>query len=95
VVARSHHENWDGSGYPDGLYGDQIPLAARVVRITDAFDAMTNERPYQQPVSFEAALEELRASSGRDFDPELVRLFGDLLRSDADLRSKLSTVRLS
>jgi hypothetical protein len=94
-IARSHHENWDGSGYPDGLYGDRIPLAARVVRIADAFDAMTNERPYQAPVSFEAALEELTANSGRDFDPTLVRIFGELLRSDADLRAKLMELRRS
>lgn len=94
-VARSHHENWDGTGYPDGLYGDRIPFAARVVRITDAFDAMTNRRPYQQPVSFEAALEELHANAGRNFDPELVRLFGDLLRTDADLRSQLTALRLA
>jgi len=94
-IARSHHENWDGSGYPDGLYGDQIPLPARIVRLTDAFDAMTNRRPYQQPVSFEAALEELSAGSGHDFDPTLVRLFGDLLRSDADLRTRLTDLRLS
>jgi hypothetical protein len=93
-VARSHHENWDGSGYPDGLYGDRIPLAARIVRITDAFDAMTNRRPYQSPVSFEAALEELDANAGHDFDPELVRLFGDLLRTDASLRSHLTDLRL-
>ena len=93
-VARSHHENWDGSGYPDGLYGDRIPLAARIVRITDAFDAMTNERPYQAPVSFEAALEELQANAGHDFDPELVTLFGGLIRSDAELRGQLTTVRL-
>lgn len=93
-VARSHHENWDGSGYPDGLYGDRIPLAARIVRITDAFDAMTNRRPYQSPVSFEAALEELHANAGRDFDPELARLFGDLLRTDATLRSHLTDLRL-
>jgi HD domain len=88
-IARSHHENWDGTGYPDGLYGDRIPLGARVVRITDAFDAMTHERPYQRPVSIEAALEELMASSGRDFDPTLVRLFVDLVRTDADLRTAL------
>ncbi len=94
-VARSHHENWDGSGYPDGLYGDRIPLPARIVRVTDAFDAMTNRRPYQVPFSFEAALEELQANAGRDFDPELVRLFGDLLRTDADLRGQLTTLRLS
>lgn len=89
-VARSHHENWDGSGYPDGLYGDRIPLAARIVRITDAFDAMTNDRPYQQPVSFEAALEELSANAGHDFDPDLVHLFADLIRSDATMRGQLT-----
>lgn len=94
-VARSHHENWDGTGYPDGLYGDRIPLAARIVRITDAFDAMTNRRPYQRPVSFEAALEELSANAGHHFDPQLVRLFGDLLRTDADLRSQLTELRLA
>jgi HD-GYP domain-containing protein (c-di-GMP phosphodiesterase class II) len=93
-VARSHHENWDGSGYPDGLYGDRIPLPARIVRITDAFDAMTNRRPYQQPVSFEAALEELHANAGHDFDPDLVHLFGNLLRSDFDLRGELTDLRL-
>ncbi|MBI2780934.1 MAG: HD domain-containing protein [Chloroflexi bacterium] len=92
-VARSHHENWDGSGYPDGLYGDRIPLAARIVRITDAFDAMTNRRPYQAPVSIEAALEELQATAGHDFDPELVRRFGDLIRSDARLRGQLMPPR--
>jgi hypothetical protein len=93
-IARWHHENWDGSGYPDGLYGDRIPLPARIVRITDAFDAMTNRRPYQDPVSFEAALEELHANAGHDFDPDLVRRFDDLLRTDGDLRSQLTTLRL-
>ena len=92
-IARSHHENWDGTGYPDGLYGDRIPLPARIVRITDAFDAMTNERPYQQPMSFEAAIEELTAGSGRDYDPNLVRQFAELMRTDADLRAKLTELR--
>ena len=92
-IARSHHENWDGSGYPDGLYGDRIPFAARVVRITDAFDAMTNARPYQDAVSFEAALEELAANAGIDFDPNLVWLFSELVRSDATLRAQLSELR--
>lgn len=91
-IARSHHENWDGSGYPDGRYGDQIPLAARIVRITDAFDAMTNRRPYQDPVSLEAALEELHANAGVHFDPALVRRFSDLLRTDQDLRSQLTSL---
>ena len=94
-IARSHHENWDGTGYPDGIYGDRIPLPARIVRITDAFDAMTNERPYQRPMSFEAALEDLTAGSGREFDPNLVRLFAELVRSDADLRARLTESRRS
>ena len=93
-VARSHHENWDGTAYPDGLYGDRIPFAARIVRIADAFDAMTNLRPYQQPVSFEAALEELQSNAGRDFDPELVTRFVELVRSDAALRTELTELRL-
>lgn len=93
-IARSHHENWDGTGYPDGLYGDRIPLAARIVRITDAFDAMTNRRPYQMPVSFEAALEEIQSGSGREYDPDLVRHFIELVRSDADLRRVLTELHL-
>ncbi len=92
-VGRWHHENWDGTGYPDGLYGDRIPQAARIVRITDAFDAMTNRRPYQPPVSFEAALEELQANAGQDFDPDLVRQFMELIRSDHALRTELTGLR--
>jgi HD domain len=93
-VARWHHENWDGTGYPDGLYGDRIPLTARIVRIADAFDAMTNRRPYQQPVSFEAALEELQAGAGKEFDPQLVQRFVEMIRGDADLRAELTELRL-
>jgi HD-GYP domain-containing protein (c-di-GMP phosphodiesterase class II) len=92
-IGRSHHENWDGTGYPDRLYGDRIPLAARIVRIADAFDAMTNRRPYQQPVSIEAALEELQANAAHDFDPDLVRHFVELVRSDAALRTELTSLR--
>lgn len=92
-VARSHHENWDGTGYPDGLYGDRIPLAARIVRIADAFDAMTNIRKYQQPVSFEAACEELLANAGRDYDPELAHRFVELVRTDGELRTALTELR--
>jgi putative two-component system response regulator len=92
-VARSHHENWDGTGYPDALYGDRIPLPARIVRIADAFDAMTNVRSYQQPVSFEAALEELTANAGHDFDPDLAVLFAALVRSDSAFRSTLLELR--
>jgi HD domain-containing protein len=93
-VARWHHENWDGSGYPDGLYGDRIPVAARIVRIADAFDALTNRRPYQAPVSFEAALEELLAGAGQEFDPELVNHFVEMIRTEPDLRAELTDLRL-
>ncbi|HEX9043395.1 MAG TPA: HD domain-containing phosphohydrolase [Candidatus Limnocylindrales bacterium] len=82
-IARSHHENVDGSGYPDGLRGDAIPLGARIVRITDAFDAMTNRRPYSRPRSFEDALEELVRHRGGLFDADLVPLMVRLLDDPA------------
>lgn len=80
LVARWHHENFDGSGYPDGLRHDAIPLEARIVRVTDAFDAMTNQRAYQRALAIEEALEELDRFAGTQFDPELVRVFIDQMR---------------
>ncbi|OGO55778.1 MAG: hypothetical protein A2Z32_09940 [Chloroflexi bacterium RBG_16_69_14] len=74
-IARWHHENVDGTGYPDRLTGDRIPLEARIVRIVDAWDAMTNDRPYRLAMARERALEELRRCSGSAFDPDLVELF--------------------
>lgn len=68
----SHHEKFDGRGYPRGLKGDAIPFGARVFAIVDAVDAMTNPRPYHEAVSFEAAAAEVRRCSGRHFDPDLV-----------------------
>jgi putative nucleotidyltransferase with HDIG domain len=88
-IARWHHENIDGSGYPDGLRGDRIPLEARIVRIADAFDAMTHPRPYQPARAIEWALEELDRYAGTQFDPELARLFIELVRKDAGLRDRL------
>jgi hypothetical protein len=79
TVARSHHENWDGSGYPDGLSALDIPLAARVVRLVDVFDALRSQRPYKPAWSFERCLDELVAGTGRHFDPELVPVFVGLL----------------
>lgn len=80
-IARWHHENFDGSGYPDGLAGSRIPFEARIVRVTDAFDAITHRRPYRDARTLEEALEELDRCAGRQFDPELVRLIVDLVRS--------------
>jgi hypothetical protein len=81
-IARWHHENFDGSGYPDGLRADAIPIEARIVRLADAFDAMTNRRPYAAPRSIAQALEEIERYAGRQFDPELARVFIALLESD-------------
>ncbi len=94
-IARWHHENIDGSGYPDGLRGDRIPLEARIVRIADAFDAMTHARPYQAARSVEWALEELDRHAGRQFDPELVALFIGLVRSDGGLGDRLRAHRFA
>jgi diguanylate cyclase (GGDEF)-like protein len=74
-LVRSSHERWDGGGYPDGLRGDEIPLGARVVSVCDAFDAMTTERPYREPVTEAAALEELQRCAGTQFDPAVVEAF--------------------
>jgi putative nucleotidyltransferase with HDIG domain len=71
-VIRASHEHYDGSGYPDGLAGDQIPLTARIVAAADAFSAMTTDRPYRASMDRESALEELRREAGRQFDPTVV-----------------------
>lgn len=70
-----HHERYDGKGYPQGLRGKEIPLYSRIVAIIDAYDAMTNDRPYRRAMSCEAAVNELLKESGNQFDPVLVELF--------------------
>ncbi|MGH2991310.1 MAG: bifunctional diguanylate cyclase/phosphohydrolase [Solirubrobacterales bacterium] len=74
-VVRSTHERWDGGGYPDGLAGEAIPLASRVIFVCDAFDAMTSGRPYRSAIGTAEAIEELRSHAGAQFDPALVELF--------------------
>ena len=74
-IIRHHHERWDGTGYPDRLRGEATSLGARIVGIVDAFDAMTHDRPYRPALTPEQALAELRREAGRQFDPELARLF--------------------
>jgi diguanylate cyclase (GGDEF)-like protein len=78
-----HHERYAGHGYPFGLRANEIPLGARIVAIADAYDAMTNDRPYKRAISHDQAISELRRHSGTQFDPELVELFCDLYASVA------------
>ena len=76
----AHHERWNGDGYPQGLVGEEIPLLARIISIIDAYDVMTNGRPYQEPKSKEEALKELQNCAGSQFDPELVEKFVEIER---------------
>jgi putative nucleotidyltransferase with HDIG domain len=74
-VVRSHHERWDGSGYPDGLCGDEIPVAARVFAVADVFDALTTDRPYRPASTLAEARDIIRRESGSHFDPRVVDAF--------------------
>lgn len=75
TIAYSHHEKWDGSGYPEGLQGEEIPIAARVAAISDVFDALLSSRPYKEPWPLEKALAVMKESSGSHFDPVLLDVF--------------------
>lgn len=87
LAIRHHHENYDGTGYPDGLGGEDIPLAARIIMIADTMDAMTTDRPYRKALTFDRTLEELKRFSGKQFDPKLV----ELVTSSANLRRLFGT----
>jgi response regulator RpfG family c-di-GMP phosphodiesterase len=76
-VVRSHHERWDGRGYPDGLAKGEIPLGARIFAVADALDAMTSHRPYRRALSWDTARQEILDQSGRQFDPDIVAAFRD------------------
>ncbi|MHC1741811.1 MAG: HD domain-containing phosphohydrolase [Syntrophobacteraceae bacterium] len=79
VIALTHHEKWDGSGYPRGLSGEDIPLAGRIVAVCDVFDALTSKRPYKEPWPLEKALNELRVCKGSHFEPKVVEAFFKVL----------------
>jgi HD-GYP domain-containing protein (c-di-GMP phosphodiesterase class II) len=97
-IVRTHHERWDGCGYPQGLRGEEIPLAARVFAIADCFDAMTSDRPYRQALPFDAAYDEIVEGSGTQFDPQVVDAFIDLVDDggisgfERDLRDDLAVL---
>lgn len=78
-IVRTHHEWFDGTGYPRGLRGEEIPLAARIFSIADSFDAMTSDRPYRRALTLERALDEIRTGAGTQFDPQVVDAFLELI----------------
>jgi putative nucleotidyltransferase with HDIG domain len=92
AAIRHHHEWWDGSGYPDGLARQEIPLLARILAIADAFDSMASERPYKKVLPQAEILAELEGGSGTQFDPTLVNAFVDALRNDAAFRGRINAI---
>jgi cyclic di-GMP phosphodiesterase len=87
-IALSHHERWDGNGYPHGLAGEEIPIEARIVAIADVFDALTSDRPYKSAWSVEAAVDLIRSESGTHFDPSLVKIFIENLPAIIGIRER-------
>jgi HD-GYP domain-containing protein (c-di-GMP phosphodiesterase class II) len=88
MVAASHHERWDGTGYPRGLRGEQIPLGSRIVAVADAYDAITEERCYSEPMRPEDALDQLTTRSGTYFDPEVIEAFVRLYDNEIGPRNR-------
>lgn len=86
TLAWTHHEYWDGSGYPRGLQGDEIPLEGRIAAVADVFDALLTDRPYRSACSIDEAVAMMRAKRGRQFDPEILDVFLDALPQVIDLR---------
>lgn len=89
IIALHHHEKWDGTGYPDGLKGEAIPLEARITAICDVFDALTSPRPYKSAWVPEQALEFINAEAGTHFDPALVKVFNQIFPEIVALREQL------
>jgi putative two-component system response regulator len=87
-IARCHHEKWDGSGYPAGLAGTDIPLAARIIAIADVFDALTSDRPYKKAWSVADALAEMERMAGTHFDPQLMKCFLDVMPEVHDIMAQ-------
>lgn len=92
-IALTHHERWDGSGYPRSLKGGQIPLLGRICCLCDIFDALINERPYKKAMAFDKAVEEIRADNGKSFDPDLVKNFLEILPEIRQIVRKYENAR--
>jgi putative two-component system response regulator len=90
-VVRSHHERWDGTGYPDEMIGEEIPLGARIFAVADTLDAMTSDRPYRRALSWEQAVAEIKRQAGKQFDPTVVAAFGERQRALREIQRELTT----
>lgn len=93
-AVRHHHERWDGTGYPGGIKGESIPIEARILAVTDAFEAMISDRPYRGPLKFKQAIAELERCSGSQFDPNMVRIFIPIVLSTAPDEAELETQKI-
>lgn len=90
VIALTHHERWDGTGYPRGLKEDEIPLVGRIVALCDVFDALTSDRPYKKAFSIPVSVKEIESQSGKHFDPRLVNLFMKILPDLVDILKRFA-----
>lgn len=90
IIALTHHEKWDGSGYPKGLKGKQIPLVARIVAIADVFDALTSKRPYREPLTVEEAFNIIKEGKGTHFDPQVVDVFFESEQEILSIKERFS-----
>ncbi len=92
-IVKYHHERYDGKGYPDGLSGDDIPLEAAILSVADSFDAMTSDRPYRQALPIEKAIDEIKNSEGKQFDPKLAKVFVEIIKNEIENeKEKESTI---
>ncbi|WP_075780490.1 MULTISPECIES: HD domain-containing phosphohydrolase [unclassified Marinitoga] len=83
IIAKYHHERWDGRGYPEGLKGEEIPFISRIISLADSFDAMTTDRPYKKALSFEESIKEIEKNAGTQFDPDLAMKFVAFLKEES------------
>ena len=94
-IALTHHEKWNGTGYPQGLKGEEIPLVGRIVGLVDVFDALTTKRPYKDPYPIEVALEIIKTERGKHFDPDVVDVFLQNIETILQIREEVGAVEVS